>query len=59
MIFAATANVNTADTEHVRVISLGRKLNLLISPAVSKYLANLKEEKNSPTFLERFYILSF
>lgn len=45
MVFAATANTNTADTDHVQVITLGRKLNLLISPVVSKYPANLKKKK--------------
>lgn len=61
MVFAATANTNTADTDHVQVISLGGKLNLLISPVVSKYPANLKKKKkkNAPSFLEQFYILSF
>lgn len=33
--FGATAFMNTTDTNHVQVISLGRKLNLLISLEVS------------------------
>lgn len=61
MLFVATANTNTADTDHVQVISLGRKLNLLISPVVLKYPTNLKKKKkkNAPSFLEQFYIPSF
>lgn len=51
--FGAGAFMNTTDTNHVQVISLGRKLNLLIS------LGAPAPKKCSQFCWSLFYILSF